>query len=110
MLALHGNPWGLCSRIAFGTAECQGSWLTTNEAEPSPLGKPVNLSARCLVPTAVNGGLYLNPVPLFWKTARELNTKQGKKSKYILAYQVIFLKFKHDSHENQVTGTICHRK
>lgn len=67
------------SRIAVGTAECQGSWLTTSEAEPSPLGKPADLSAGCPVPTDVSGGLYLNPIPLFWKTARELNSTQEKK-------------------------------
>lgn len=81
LLAHRGNPWGLCSHIAFGTAECQGSWLTTNKAEPSPLGKPADLSAGCLVPTDVNASLYLNPIPRFWKTERELNSKQEKKKK-----------------------------
>lgn len=108
-LAHPGKPWGLCS-IAFGTAECRGGWLTTNEAELSPLGKPADLSAGCPVPTDVNGGSSRKPLPLLWKTTRELNRKQENKSKYILGPQVIFFKFKHDSHQNQVTGTIFHRK
>lgn len=49
------KPWGLGSSIAFGTVECQGGWLTTNEAESSPLGKPGDLSAGCPVPTDGNG-------------------------------------------------------
>lgn len=39
-IAHPGKPWGLGSSLAFGTVECQGGWLTTNEAESSPLGKP----------------------------------------------------------------------
>lgn len=106
------TPWstlGLYS-IAFGTAECQGGLLTTNEAEPSPLGKPADQSAECPVPTDVNGGSSHKPLPLLWKTTRELSRKQENKSKYILGHRVMFFKFKHDSHQNQVTGTIFHRK
>lgn len=42
--------------MATGTAECRGSWLTTNAAEPLPRANPAILNAGWRVPTALHGG------------------------------------------------------